>query len=228
MEKSFFKNPLTLDQVYTTQKQERNTKTNTFQLSLTIKRILEVFLSLFIILTVFTWLFPLVGLMIKASSRGPVFFKQLRHGKGNVPFYCYKFRTMIENEEADIIQAKEGDSRVTKIGAILRKSSLDELPQLINILKGDMSLVGPRPHAVPMNEIFSKEIHGYMDRHSIKPGLTGLAQSRGARGEIKNYNDLNMRYRLDMFYIHNWNLFFDLRIIVWTAHSLLFKNNKAY
>ena len=145
-----------------------------------------------------------------------------------VPFYCYKFRTMILNEHADILQARKDDQRVTRFGLFLRRSSLDELPQLINVLKGEMAIVGPRPHAVPMNEVFSKEIPGYMHRHSMKPGITGLAQSKGFRGEIVNYHDLYSRYRLDIFYIKNWCLYFDLKIIFWTAYSLLFKNSKAY
>jgi len=197
-------------------------------INLYIKRIYDVAISMFTLIFICSWLFPLVAIFIKISSKGPVFFKQLRNGKNNVPFYCYKFRTMILNENADILQAKKDDHRVTRFGLFLRRSSLDELPQLINVLKGEMSIVGPRPHAVPMNEVFSKEIPGYMYRHSMKPGLTGLAQSKGFRGEIVNYHDLYSRYRLDMFYIKNWCLYFDFIIIFWTAYCLLFKNNKAY
>src|SRR5690606_5809368 len=186
------------------------------------KSFLEISLALLIMITLCIWLFPLIALFIKITSRGPVFFKQLRHGKGNVPFYCYKFRTMVINKEADTLQAKKGDSRITGFGRILRRSSLDELPQLINVLKGDMSLIGPRPHAVPMNTIFSKEIPGYMNRHVMKPGLTGLAQSKGLRGEIQNFYDLSFRYRLDMFYIKKWSLLLDLKILFWTVQALFF------
>jgi len=192
------------------------------------KRIHDLAIAILSVLFICTWLFPIIAIFIKLSSRGPVFFKQLRHGENNVPFYCYKFRTMVVNEEADFLQAKKDDSRVTRVGSFLRKSSLDELPQLINVLKGEMSIVGPRPHAVPMNEIFAKEITGYMYRHSMKPGITGLAQSKGFRGEIINFHDLNSRYKLDMFYLRKCCFLFDLKIILWTGYSLVFKNNKAY
>lgn len=193
-----------------------------------LKRTYDVVLTIIWLVLICSWLFPLIAILIKISSKGPVFFKQLRHGKGCVPFYCYKFRTMVLNEHADTLQAKKNDGRVTRIGSFLRRSSLDELPQLINVLKGEMSIVGPRPHSVPMNEIFAKEIPGYMDRHIMKPGITGLAQSKGFRGEINNFYDLHARYKLDMFYLKNWCLYFDLKIILWTCYSLVFKNSKAY
>src|SRR5690554_2280441 len=123
-----------------------------------LKRVNDITISILSLLFICSWLFPIIAVLIKLSSKGPVFFKQLRHGEHNIPFYCYKFRTMVLNEDADILQAKKDDSRVTRIGAFLRRSSLDELPQLINVFKGEMSIVGPRPHAVPMNEIFAKEI----------------------------------------------------------------------
>lgn len=193
-----------------------------------VKRVYDLVFTVLFLFIVCSWLFPIMAILVKVSSRGPVFFKQLRHGEGNVPFYCYKFRTMVLNDQADTLQAKKDDGRVTKIGSFLRRSSLDELPQLINVLKGDMSIVGPRPHSVPMNEIFAKEIPGYMDRHNMKPGITGLAQSKGFRGEINNFYDLHSRYKLDMFYLKNWCLYFDFKIIMWTCYSLLFKNSKAY
>lgn len=193
-----------------------------------IKRAYDIVLTVLCLLLICSWLFPIIAILVKISSKGPVFFKQLRHGEGNVPFYCYKFRTMVLNEQADTLQARKDDGRITKIGSFLRRSSLDELPQLINVLKGDMSIVGPRPHSVPMNEIFAKEIPGYMDRHNMKPGITGLAQSKGFRGEINNFYDLHARYKMDMFYLRNWCLYFDFKIILWTCYSLLFKNSKAY
>lgn len=195
---------------------------------LSAKRFYDVIITLLSLIFVGLWLFPVIAIFIKLTSKGPVFFKQLRHGKDNVPFYCYKFRTMVMNEDADTLQASKNDNRVTKIGFFLRRSSLDELPQLFNVLKGDMSIVGPRPHSVPMNEIFAKEIPGYMNRHNMRPGITGLAQSKGFRGEINNFYDLNARYKLDMFYLNNWCLYFDFKIILWTFYSVLFRNSKAY
>lgn len=195
---------------------------------LSVKRLCDLVITIFSLVFIGLWLFPVIAIMIKLTSKGPVFFKQLRHGKDNVPFYCYKFRTMVINQEADTLQASKNDNRVTKIGSFLRKSSLDELPQLFNVFNDEMSIVGPRPHSVPMNEIFAKEIPGYMDRHRMKPGITGLAQSKGFRGEINNFYDLNARYKLDVFYLKNWCLYFDFKIILWTCYSLLFKNSKAY
>lgn len=195
---------------------------------LSVKRLFDLIITIFSLVFIGLWLFPVIAIMIKLTSKGPVFFKQLRHGKDNVPFYCYKFRTMVINQEADTLQASKNDNRVTKIGSFLRKSSLDELPQLFNVFNDEMSIVGPRPHSVPMNEIFAKEIPGYMDRHRMKPGITGLAQSKGFRGEINNFYDLNARYKLDVFYLKNWCLYFDFKIILWTCYSLLFKNSKAY
>lgn len=195
---------------------------------LSVKRLYDLTITLVSLIFIGLWLFPLIAIAIKLSSKGPVFFKQLRHGKDNAPFYCYKFRTMVLNDEADTLQAKRNDTRVTKVGFFLRRSSLDELPQLFNVLRGEMSIVGPRPHSVPMNEIFAKEIPGYMSRHNMKPGITGLAQSKGFRGEINNFYDLHARYKLDMFYLKNWCLYFDFKIILWTCYSLLFKNSKAY
>lgn len=225
---AFLKNPLAASSIQKPQHWEENKSTSQGSFQARLKRSYEVIVAILILVLIGSWLFALISIMIKLSSKGPVFFKQQRHGKDNKTFYCYKFRTMIANEEADTLQARKGDQRITKFGAVLRKSSLDELPQLINVLKGDMSLVGPRPHAVPMNEIFAKEIPCYMDRHSVKPGLTGLAQSKGIRGEMQDFHDLNLRYRLDMFYIKNWSLAFDLKILLWTAQELLFNNKKAY
>ena len=193
-----------------------------------LKRALDVTLSLLVIVFMLSWLFPLIAILIKSTSRGPVLFKQLRHGKDNVPFYCYKFRTMKVNDTADSQQAVKNDPRVTKVGAFLRKSSLDELPQFINVLRGEMSIVGPRPHAVKMNEVFSEEIENFMFRHAVKPGITGLAQSKGFRGETIDFYDLHSRCRLDLFYIKNWSIMLDLQIIFWTPLSLILKNHRAY
>lgn len=192
------------------------------------KRIYDLTFSILALVFICSWLFPIIALAIKLTSSGPVLFKQLRHGKDNVPFYCLKFRTMVNNEDADILQATKNDRRVTKVGKVLRRTSLDELPQIINVLRGEMSIVGPRPHAVPMNEIFAQEINNFMFRHAVKPGITGLAQAKGYRGETKNFYDIHSRYKLDMFYVRNWCIYFDSKIILETVYSLWFKNDRAY
>jgi len=192
------------------------------------KRTFDLVISLFTLVFVVSWLFPVIAILIKRDSKGPVFFKQLRHGRGNKKFYCYKFRTMVKNDEADTRQATQGDARITKIGKFLRKTSLDELPQVFNVILGEMSIVGPRPHAVPMNLEFAKEIENFMQRHQVKPGITGLAQSKGYRGEISSFQELYSRFRLDFFYVKKWCLIFDIKIVIETAISLVTKNQKAY
>jgi putative colanic acid biosynthesis UDP-glucose lipid carrier transferase len=195
---------------------------------ITAKRIFEIFaVSIFLIL-IASWLFPIIALFIKMESRGPVFYKQLRHGQNNVPFYCLKFRSMKFEAEGNFKQAIKGDSRVTRVGAFLRKSSLDELPQLLNVLIGEMAIVGPRPHAIPMNKEFAEKIENFMCRHMVKPGITGLAQSKGYRGEINDAFDMNARLRYDLFYIKNWSFLFDIKIILWTFHSLIYKTENVY
>lgn len=192
------------------------------------KRMFEIFLVSIFLILVASWLFPIIALIIKLDSKGPVFYRQLRHGQNNVPFYCLKFRSMKFEPESQFKQASKGDSRVTKVGAFLRKSSLDELPQLINVLIGEMAIVGPRPHAVPMNKEFSEKIENFMFRHMVKPGITGLAQAKGYRGEINDAFDMNARLRLDLFYIKNWSFLLDIKIILWTFQSLVVKNENAY
>jgi len=183
--------------------------------------------SIFLIL-IASWLFPIIALMIKMESKGPVFYKQLRHGQNNVPFYCLKFKSMKNEPEVQFRQATKGDSRITKVGAFLRKSSIDELPQLINVLIGKMALVGPRPHAISMNKEFAKKIENFMYRHMVKPGITGLAQAKGYRGEINDIRDMNIRLRYDLFYIKNWSFFLDIKIILLTFFSIIFKSNNVY
>lgn len=192
------------------------------------KRTMDVLISVFVLTFVFSWLYPLLWVLIKVDSKGPVFFKQLRHGKDNVPFYCYKFRTMVVNEEADIKQATKNDPRVTKIGAFLRKTSLDELPQILNVIRGEMSIVGPRPHPLILNERFSKEINNLMCRHIVKPGITGLAQAKGYRGETSTFTQMNSRCRLDLFYVRNWSFWLDAKIIFWTLWELANNRENVY
>lgn len=193
-----------------------------------IKRSFDIIFSLLIILLIFSWLFPLIALMIKLDSKGPVFFKQVRSGKGNNNFWCLKFRTMHLNGESDIEQAKIKDSRVTKFGKFLRKTSLDELPQFINVLIGNMSVVGPRPHMTYHTRTYSNKVERFMARHFVKPGITGLAQAKGYRGETKTLQLMKNRVKFDRFYIENWSLLLDLKIILLTIVILIRGDENAY
>lgn len=162
--------------------------------------------------------FILIGICIKLSSPGPIFFRQVRHGLNGKKFQIYKFRTMkLHVEEQTVTQAKKSDARVTWIGRILRKTSIDELPQFINVLLGDMSIVGPRPHALEHNNFYKDELDVYMLRHRVKPGITGWAQINGLRGETDTVEKMKKRVQFDLHYIVNWSFFFDLKIILWTA-----------
>jgi len=193
-----------------------------------IKHFFDVVFSLFVILTVLSWLTPILGLLIKLESRGPIFFKQRRNGLNYKEFYCYKFRSMRLNSEADLEQVQKNDPRVTKFGKILRKFSLDELPQFFNVILGDMSVVGPRPHMVSHTEMYAKSVDKFMVRHFIKPGITGLAQINGCRGEVENEKDIVNRVKFDIFYIENWSILLDLRIIYKTVINVIRGEEKAY
>jgi putative colanic acid biosynthesis UDP-glucose lipid carrier transferase len=193
-----------------------------------IKRCFDIVFSFLVIMLVLSWLVPLLGVLIKLDSKGPVYFRQKRGGLNNKPFDCLKFRTMVVNFEADEKQATKGDPRITKIGRFLRKSSLDEFPQFLNVFWGDMSIIGPRPHPLKLNEEFSLKIEGLMARHYVKPGLTGLAQSMGYRGETKNIIDMENRIAMDRFYIENWSMFLDIKIIFRTVISLIKGSENAY
>ena len=192
------------------------------------KRVFDLVFASFVTLFILSWLIPLVGLLIKLESRGPVFFIQKRNGLNNKVFNCLKFRSMTPNDYADSHQAIKGDPRVTRIGSFLRNTSLDEMPQFLNVLMGSMSIVGPRPHTLPMNDTFRTQIERYNSRHKIKPGITGLAQVRGYRGEIENSFQIRSRVRLDYFYINNWSFLLDLEIMVKTVYELLFNRENAY
>jgi putative colanic acid biosynthesis UDP-glucose lipid carrier transferase len=199
---------------------------NSFQVAS--KRFVD--LSIFFLFFVFVgwWLFALIALCISLDSKGPVIFKQLRHGKNNRPFYCYKFRTMKHKINNEFHQAQKNDPRITRVGSILRSTSFDELPQLFNVLVGEMSIVGPRPHALSMNRDYSEKMRNFMFRHMVKPGITGLAQANGYRGEIKNVSDMNHRLAYDLFYIKKWSVLLDIKIILLTFDCLLFNNKNAY
>jgi putative colanic acid biosynthesis UDP-glucose lipid carrier transferase len=192
------------------------------------KRSFDIVFSGLVIVFILSWLIPLVGLLIKLESRGSIFFIQKRNGINNNVFNCLKFRSMTPNDYGDTKQAVKNDPRVTKIGAFLRNTSLDEMPQFINVFLGDMSIVGPSPHTIPMNQTFKTQIHRYNSRHKIRPGITGLAQIRGFRGEIENPHQIKSRVRLDAFYINNWTFLLDLGIMVKTVHELLFNRENAY
>lgn len=193
-----------------------------------LKRLFDFIFSLLVTIFILSWMIPLIGLLIKLESKGPVFFIQERNGLNNKVFKCLKFRSMTPNDYSDIKQAVKNDPRVTRIGAFLRNTSLDEMPQFLNVLVGDMSIVGPRPHTVPMNKIFKRQIAKYNSRHKIKPGITGLAQVRGFRGEIGNAHQIQSRFKLDYFYINNWSIWLDLKICIKTIHELIWNRENAY
>ena len=181
----------------------------------------------FIFLLIFAPVMLLIALAIRLESRGPVLFKQIRDGWDGLPIRVYKFRTMSYAPEAEFKQATKNDSRVTRIGAFLRKTSLDELPQLYNVLQGRMSIVGPRPHPVMLNDVCKNEIDCYMQRHRVKPGMTGWAQVNGWRGETDTMDKMQKRVDHDLYYIRNWSLWFDIKIIFLTVFRG-FMNERAY
>ena len=193
-----------------------------------IKRLFDLFFSLSVILLVLIWLFPIVAILIKLNSKGPVLFKQVRSGKNNDDFKCWKFRTMRLNIDSNTKQATKIDTRITSVGAFLRKTSIDEMPQFFNVLYGHMSVVGPRPHMVKHTEEYAGIVNKYMFRHFVKPGITGLAQVKGLRGETKNSLAMEHRIRLDMLYIENWSLILDVKIIVLTILNVFKGDDKAY
>jgi putative colanic acid biosysnthesis UDP-glucose lipid carrier transferase len=191
------------------------------------KRFFDLLFSGAVTIFVLSWLIPIIAIAIKLDSRGPVFFKQKRSGKGNKPFNCMKFRTMVVHGP-EFVQATRNDSRITRVGKFLRKTSLDEFPQFINVLKGQMSIIGPRPHPLKLNEQFSSRIEKFMARQYVKPGITGLAQAKGFRGETNTEFDMRSRVKLDRFYIENWSFILDLKIIIATIISLLRGTPQAY
>mgnify|MGYP000014466461 FL=1 len=193
-----------------------------------LKRVFDIIFSSSVIIFILSWLTPLVAILIKLESKGPVFFKQARNGFNYKEFYCYKFRSMTPNSEANFYQATRGDQRITNIGKFIRKTSIDELPQFFNVLFGDMSVVGPRPHMVSHTDMYAKRIDKFMVRHFVKPGITGLAQISGYRGEVETDKDIIGRVKFDIFYIENWSLLLDLKIIFKTAINAVKGEEKAY
>lgn len=196
--------------------------------NMVVKRVFDIIFSLLVIVFVLSWLIPIIGLLIKMDSKGPILFKQLRNGRDNKPFVCYKFRSMRQNEEADTKQATKGDDRVTKLGSFLRRTNLDEVPQFLNVFLGDMSVVGPRPHPVKLNENYRRLIGRYMSRHLIKPGVTGLAQVKGYRGETSEPHQMKNRIKIDLFYIENWTFLLDIKIIFLTIYNMFKGEENAF
>ena len=193
-----------------------------------IKRAFDVVFSLIVIFGLLIWLTPLLAILIWIESRGPLFFVQKRSGLDNKEFNCYKFRSMAMNKDADSQQAQKNDMRVTRIGKFIRATSIDELPQFYNVLFGDMSVVGPRPHMLKHTDEYADKVDKYMVRHFVKPGITGLAQVRGYRGEIEKDSDILNRIKFDIFYIENWSFLLDLKIIVQTVLNMFKGEEKAY
>ncbi|MBB1150976.1 exopolysaccharide biosynthesis polyprenyl glycosylphosphotransferase [Myroides sp. NP-2] len=193
-----------------------------------VKRLFDLVFSTLVIVFILSWLVPLVAFLIKRESKGPVFFKQKRTGLNDEEFWCYKFRSMHLNADRDREQATRNDQRITKIGTFLRKTSLDEFPQFINVFLGNMSIVGPRPHMVVHTKMYSKRVNRFMLRHLVKPGITGMAQTHGYRGEIENDRDIINRFKYDLFYLENWSIFLDLKIIYLTVYNVFKGEEKAY
>ena len=193
-----------------------------------IKRVFDIFFSFFACLFILSWLIPILWILVKLESKGPLIFKQKREGINGEEFVCFKFRSMKENVLSDKVHATKHDTRVTKMGAFLRKTSMDELPQFFNVLLGDMSVVGPRPHLESLSLEYQKDVKDYLKRHIVKPGITGLAQVSGYRGEIKNRTDIKNRVRFDIFYIENWSFLLDLKIIIKTVLNVFKGEEKAY
>jgi putative colanic acid biosynthesis UDP-glucose lipid carrier transferase len=191
------------------------------------KRLFDIIFSLFVLIFLLSWLVPILAILIKLESRGPIFFKQGRPGIEEKEFFCFKFRSMKINKTTEK-EASKNDPRVTKIGRFIRKTSIDELPQFLNVLMGDMSVVGPRPHLWSQNKAYGNKIKKYMVRHYVKPGITGLAQVRGFRGEIESDEDMINRIKYDVFYIENWSLILDIKIIAQTLNNIFKGEEKAY
>ena len=192
-----------------------------------IKRAFDIIFSLLVIILLLSWLIPILAILIKLESKGPVFFKQGRPGLDEEEFFCYKFRSMQVNGFTEK-EASKNDPRVTKMGKFMRKTSIDELPQFFNVLLGDMSVVGPRPHLWSQNKAYATRIKKYMVRHYVKPGVTGLAQVKGFRGEIETDDDMINRIKFDVFYIENWSILMDVKIIIQTVVNIFKGEDKAY
>ncbi len=193
-----------------------------------IKRLFDLLCSITFLCTIFPFLYVILGIAIKMSSPGPIFFKQKRSGQDGRDFLCYKFRSMRMNNDSDKLQATKDDPRKTRIGEFMRHTNLDEFPQFINVLRGEMSMVGPRPHMLKHTEMYSKAIDKYMVRHFVKPGITGWAQVTGYRGETRELWQMEGRVEKDIWYIEHWNFALDLYIIYKTFANVVIGDKSAY
>ncbi|TWR27590.1 undecaprenyl-phosphate glucose phosphotransferase [Mucilaginibacter pallidiroseus] len=193
-----------------------------------LKRVFDIGFSLFVIIFLFSWLYPILAVLIKMESKGPVLFKQLRSGRDNNPFWCYKFRSMKVNKDSDTLQATRNDSRITKLGSFMRRTSIDELPQFFNVLMGNMSIVGPRPHMLSHTEQYGKLIDKFMIRHFLKPGITGYAQIKGLRGETRTTEAMQQRVEADVWYLENWSFLLDMKIIFLTIWNSVRGEENAF
>jgi len=194
-----------------------------------VKRTFDIVFSSAVLILVLSWLTPILALLIRLESKGNIFFRQKRNGLKNKTFNCYKFRSMRCNKVSDeMCVTKKNDPRITRIGTFIRKTSIDELPQFWNVFKGNMSVVGPRPLPINQTEHYIHKINKFMVRHLIKPGITGLAQTNGYRGEMNTYKDIINRLRYDIFYLENWSFVLDIKIILQTVYNAFKGDKKAY
>lgn len=196
--------------------------------SVVVKRVFDIVFSLLVCLFVLSWLIPILGAAIRFSSKGPILFVQLRTGRNGRQFRCFKLRTMVSRPETVFQQATQNDPRITRLGHVLRRTNLDELPQFLNVLLGDMSIVGPRPHPIPLDAKHWHTLPNYPERYAVKPGITGLAQVRGCRGETDTLQKMEHRVRLDRWYIAKRSLGLDLMICFWTATKMIQGDKKAW
>ncbi|NDW17731.1 exopolysaccharide biosynthesis polyprenyl glycosylphosphotransferase [Dysgonomonas sp. 216] len=192
-----------------------------------IKRIFDILFSLTVVILILSWLYPLLALFIKLDSKGPVLFLQDRNGLNGQTFKCFKFRTMKPNSEAGIVATEKNDRRITRMGRILRKTSIDELPQFLNVLLGNMSIVGPRPHMVHQDNYYNNLLPKYCIRYYVKPGITGLSQVSGLRGEIKTDEDMEKRALTDSYYVQKWSLMLDVLVVFKTVYYMVVGDKQA-
>lgn len=192
------------------------------------KRVFDLAVAGLVTVFVLVWLIPLLVLLIRLTSRGPALFVQVRNGRNGRVFPCLKFRTMTYQSDAPFVQATRNDLRITKIGRFLRKTNLDEMPQFLNVLAGHMSVVGPRPHPLPLDAQHWDTMPGYRERYSVRPGITGLAQARGARGETSEPHKMKIRVRYDQMYIRRRSTRLDAKICWWTVEAAIRGNKNAW